>query len=266
MYTTIKGTRKLLYNITSLYLSFLMIVSFINFYYENASNVYTVVQANATNEIIEEEPIEDFLNNELVTRTLELEQRRQMELEQQILEEQRRLEELRLMTTVETSNQTMYYDINIYTDLSIMNTVTTEQMNLIIDHWNSQSGYNSPFVGLGQTFIDAAKETGLDPVYILAHAGLESGWGKSQIARDKHNYFGIGAFDNSPYESAYTMADETSQGIMKGAIWIANNYYNRGQTSLYTMRYNNGYHEYCTSTTWTYNIASIMRTSYSLIQ
>lgn len=186
-------------------------------------------------------------------------------LEQQMLEEQKRQEELRRLKTVESSRNVSYYDISVYTDLSVLNTINADQMNEIIDYWASLAGY-SPFIGHGQTFIDAAKETGLDPVYLLAHAGLESAWGNSQIAQDKYNYFGIGAYDSSPYESSYYMGDGVSQGIMEGAIWIADNYYYTGQSSLYTMRYNNGYHEYCTSDTWMYNIADIMYTSYSLIQ
>lgn len=175
-------------------------------------------------------------------------------------------EEVEEILEVQTTRSIAYNEINVYTDLSLMNTVTAEQMNTIIEYWNSATGGNSPFVGHGQTFIDASISSGLDPVYLLAHAGLESAWGKSNIAVNKNNYFGIGAYDSSPYISAYSMGDSVSQGIMAGAIWISENYYNIGQTNLYNMRYNNGIHEYCTSTTWMYEIAEIMQTSYSIIQ
>lgn len=170
-------------------------------------------------------------------------------------------QEERRRTTVESSRNISYYEIGVYTDLSVMNTITADQMNEIIDYWGAYE-----FMGHGQTFIDASKQSGLDPVYILAHAAIESGWGTSEIAQTKHNYFGIGAFDYDPYNCSYTMGDGLAQGIIEGAIWIADNYYNEGQTSLYTMRYNGGYHEYCTSTTWADNIANIMYTSYSVIQ
>ena len=41
-----------------------------------------------------------------------------------------------------------------------------------------------------EVFVTAAKETGLDPRYIAAHAALESGWGNSNFARNRNNYFG----------------------------------------------------------------------------
>ena len=205
--------------------------------------------------------------NEIMTKAIEqkAEERRQKEmLEQQRLERQRQ-EELRRMTTVESSRNVQYYEINVYTDLSVMTTITTDQMNEIIDHWAALRNWNTPFVGQGQIFIDAAKKSGLDPIYILAHAAVESGWGTSSLAQYHHNYFGIGAFDSNPsYASNYGNSD-LAAGIIEGAKWIARNYYDQGQTSLYSMRYNNGVHEYCTSTTWIYNISSIMSTSYSLI-
>lgn len=179
-------------------------------------------------------------------------------------EEHARLE--RLKVTVETTRQTNFSNISVYTDLSVMNTITVNDMNRIIDYWNSKCDGGTPFKGQGQAFIDASKSSGLDPVYILSHAALESGWGKSQIARDKYNYFGIQAFDSSPYESSLNMADNMYGGIIEGAKWISRNYYSTGQTSLYTMRYNNGHHEYCTSDSWMYDIAYIMQTSYNLIQ
>lgn len=176
-----------------------------------------------------------------------------------------KLELERLRKTVASSRQTNYSSINVYTDLSVMNTVTTDQLNKILDYWDSECG-GTPFKGKGQMFIDASKESGLDPIYILAHAALESGWGKSQIARDKHNYFGIAAYDSSPYESAKNMGNGLYEGIVEGAKWIDRNYYDAGQTSLYSMRYNNGHHEYCTSKTWMYKISNIMQDSYKLIQ
>lgn len=47
-------------------------------------------------------------------------------------------------------------------------------------------------------FVDEAQEAGrvfnLHPVVILAQAALESGWGKSTLARAHHNLFGLTAY------------------------------------------------------------------------
>lgn len=171
-----------------------------------------------------------------------------------------------LTNTVTSSRSVSSNSIDVFTDLSVMNTVTADDMNYIIDHWLSYSSGDSPFKNRGQTFIEASKASGLDPIYILAHAALESAWGTSEIARTKHNYFGIGAYDHAPYENSYHMGDDIHNGIIDGAMWIADNYYNAGQNTLYSMRYNYGQHEYCTSTTWMYEIASIIEDSYEILQ
>jgi len=60
--------------------------------------------------------------------------------------------------------------------------------------------------GLVLDIMAASKKYQLNPCYILAHAILESGWGRSKIAREKSNLFGYKAYDSSPYESAMSFA------------------------------------------------------------
>jgi len=51
--------------------------------------------------------------------------------------------------------------------------------------------------------IESAKNAnGINPIFILALAIHESGWGKSQIARAKNNLFGWGAVDADPFNRA----------------------------------------------------------------
>ena len=138
-------------------------------------------------------------------------------------------------------------------DLRSFSPVTAEQMN----QWIASKRSDSPFVGHGDIFIEASKQSGLDPRYILAHAAVESAWGTSNIAKTKHNYFGIAAFDSNT-SAAYTMGSGLD-GIIAGAKWIAEHYYNRGQRSVYRMRYNGGTHQYCTSDSWVNSIALIMK-------
>lgn len=149
------------------------------------------------------------------------------------------------------------------TDLSTRVIMTTDRMNNIIDQWNVREGGSVRFVGHGQAFIDASKVTGLDPVYLLALSANESGFGTSRIAIDKNNFMGIGAYDASPYSSSFAMGDSIDQGIINGAIWVAENYYNQGQTTLDEMIYGNK--QYCTSKDkWINDILWIWNTSYRL--
>lgn len=124
-----------------------------------------------------------------------------------------------------------------------------------LNNWiNKKASKSSVMYNRGEAFAEAAKVSGLDPQYLVAHAAIETGWGTARIARDKHNFYGIGAFDNSPYKSAKTWTGADA-GIIKGAKWISDNYYKKGQTTLYSMRFNNGVHQYATDPKWHTKIA-----------
>lgn len=140
-----------------------------------------------------------------------------------------------------------------------LNGLTADNLN----NWIRATNPNCPFVGQGNVFIEAQKQSGLDARYILAHAALESAWGKSNIAKKYNNYFGIGAFDNDPDNARNFSNSGLASGIINGAKWIAKNYYNSSykQTTLYKMRNNNGVHQYATDPYWHTKIANIMKKS-----
>ncbi|MGZ4123912.1 MAG: SH3 domain-containing protein, partial [Tumebacillaceae bacterium] len=83
-------------------------------------------------------------------------------------------------------------------DLRLTSPVSAAELNAIIDR-NRPDGL---LAGKGQVFLDAARKYGVSAQYLFAHAILESGWGTSQISRDKNNFFGYQAYDDSPYASA----------------------------------------------------------------
>lgn len=132
-----------------------------------------------------------------------------------------------------------------------------------LNNWIRATSPSSPFNGQGNVFIEAQKQSGLDARYILAHAALESAWGRSSIAKRYNNYFGIGAFDNDPNNAKNFSNFGLASGIINGAKWIAKNYYNSSykQTTLYKMRNNNGVHQYATDPNWHNKIANIMKGS-----
>lgn len=155
-------------------------------------------------------------------------------------------------------------EINNYYDLKTNNiNISVNDMNTIIDYW-SKFAKGTPFKGNGEAFIKASKISGLDPIYLLAHAAWESDWGRSYIARTKGNYYGIAAYDNNPVNSAYHMGNTLYDGIINGAIWINNEYYSQGYTSLDSMIY--GGKMYASAKDkWIHGILSIMKTSYSIL-
>jgi beta-N-acetylglucosaminidase len=62
----------------------------------------------------------------------------------------------------------------------------------------------SALAGLGGSFMHAEQTYHVSARYFVAHAILESAWGTSAIAHDKHNLFGYGASDSDPYGNANT--------------------------------------------------------------
>lgn len=140
------------------------------------------------------------------------------------------------------------YDANNYSRGTLENKPLNKYAVISVDDLNKwildRAPKGSPFIGKAEIFLQAAKESGLDPKYIIAHAGLESAWGTSPIAEDKYNFFGISAYNHDPYNSAKSF-DSFKQGIIEGAKWIKRNYTDKGQNTLSKMIYGNKDNVYC---------------------
>jgi beta-N-acetylglucosaminidase len=126
--------------------------------------------------------------------------------------------------------------------------------------------------GHEQDFLDAAQQYNINPVYLIAHARLESGNGASTLASGVYvaagtyknsqgktvvitnsgtyyNFFGIHAYDAAPVTDGSQYAanqnwNSVRAAIFGGAKWIATNYVdcvangnNYDQDTLYDMRF-----------------------------
>ena len=120
---------------------------------------------------------------------------------------------------------------------------------------------DSKLAGKGATFKAAEQRYGVNALYLVAHSALESAWGRSKIAKDKNNFFGISAYDDSPYTSA-TKFDNVDSGIMGAARWINERYlHNSGYPAngAYLGNKAGGMNvNYATAPYWGESIASIM--------
>jgi beta-N-acetylglucosaminidase len=67
--------------------------------------------------------------------------------------------------------------------------------------------------GLGPALVAAEAETGVNAVLLAGIVALESGWGTSEIARDKNNLAGLGAYDGGEYLHALRF-DSRADSIM----------------------------------------------------
>ena len=98
---------------------------------------------------------------------------------------------------------------------------------------NQSQDTNNVFKENYKAFYDAERKYNINGVFLTAIAIHESGWGKSNIAKDKHNLFGFGAYDASPYESAITF-ETYADGVDAVAEWLISNYLNDSGTVLKT--------------------------------
>ena len=83
-----------------------------------------------------------------------------------------------------------------------------------------------------QTFYNIEKKYNINGIFLASMAIHESAWGTSQIANDKHNLFGYGSYDNTPYESSFEFADY-SEGIETVAKSLVKYYLNPSGTKIY---------------------------------
>jgi mannosyl-glycoprotein endo-beta-N-acetylglucosaminidase len=114
--------------------------------------------------------------------------------------------------------------------------------------------------GQGKAFADGCKKYNVNEIYLIAHAFLESGYGRSNFASGRYgiyNYFGIAAYDNNPNASiAYARRQgwtSPRNGIIGGAKFVRKQFFNKGKNTLYRMRWNPknpGHMQYATAIEW----------------
>lgn len=110
--------------------------------------------------------------------------------------------------------------------------------------------------GLGEAFVKAEKETGVNAIFLAAIGALESGWGKSNFASSKNNLFGLGSWDNN---LSNTMTFSTKEeGILYAGRLLSKNYLTKGG-----IHYNGATPygvnvKYCSTSAWKGQVVEIM--------
>ncbi len=141
----------------------------------------------------------------------------------------------------------------------------------------------------GQAFSQAAATSGINEIYLIAHALIETGNGQSQLAKGAnivnnyvttksatkyHNVFGIAAFDANPLYNGINYAKQAgwnsvSKAIIGGAKFIGKDYIKAGQNTLYKMRWNPDHpatHQYATDINWANANAQYLKQLYNEIK
>ncbi|MCU7557513.1 N-acetylmuramoyl-L-alanine amidase [Macrococcus capreoli] len=142
----------------------------------------------------------------------------------------------------------------------------------------------------GAAFAIAAKQFKINEIYLIAHAILETGHGKSRLANglgisadNKHivpnakkkyyNMYGSKAIDNNVELGGITYAkqngwDSVSKAIIGGAKYVREAYINQGQRTLHQMRWNpehSATHQYATDISWASQNARTIARLYNTI-
>lgn len=194
---------------------------------------------------------------EVVNKTMErreeirkAEEAARIEAERRAAEERARIEAERLRRTPR-EKYTRHMDLG-----TGYKKVTVEELQCIMNIYAREKGYDYGLMGTAEYFVEAGEITGLNPIYLFAHAAWESGWGDSAMAKNKKNYYGIAAFDRNP-SKAYVMGNDKRSGIINGAIWIKDNFYDNNQKTLHDMIYNKHYYA-SAADDWINGILAIM--------
>jgi hypothetical protein len=138
---------------------------------------------------------------------------------------------------------------------------------------NQAQDTNNVFKENYKAFYDAEIKYNINGVFLASIAIHESNWGKSSISVNKHNLFGFGAYDASPYESAVTF-ENYAAGIDTVAAWLASRYLNQAGTLLKTGDIANGVYyngstvsgvnvRYASDTEWANKVFNTMQNIYS---
>lgn len=109
--------------------------------------------------------------------------------------------------------------------------LTLEDFKRILSN-NSRDRYGV-FQNAAEDFYNADKNYNVNGVFLASIGIHESAWGTSTIAVNKKNLFGYGAYDSSPYESAFTF-ETYYNGIEILAKSLTKNYLNPAGTVLKT--------------------------------
>lgn len=141
---------------------------------------------------------------------------------------------------------------------------TVEELNYFLDKYADNE--DSLLHHQGQAFYEAQEKSGYNAIFLIALAAQESGWNVSGLHANKCNPYSIAMYDWNP-EEGYVMGDTYSDGIINGATWISNNYYDaKSQKTLYDMQHKVSDHIYASDPNWEYCIANIMQTIYNEIE
>lgn len=119
-------------------------------------------------------------------------------------------------TVENTVVKNLHLDVN--TDLRTPSNVTADDINKMLE--------GTALHGLGEAFVKAEKQYGVNALYMMGLACLESGWGTSKYAVNRNNLYGWNAVDSNPDKASYFTSKE--EATLYVAKKLQQNYLTKG--------------------------------------
>lgn len=137
-------------------------------------------------------------------------------------------EEIPNTTTAQTKGQ-LTSKLSFDMALNQPSGLTLEQFKKIL---TDNKDTNKIFSNNAEYFYYIEKQYNINGVFVAAVGIHESGWGTSQIAKNKNNLFGYGAYDSNPYNGAYSFSDYSECIDLIARVFVKY-YINPKGTSIY---------------------------------
>ncbi len=107
--------------------------------------------------------------------------------------------------------------------------LTLEQFKKVL---SDSKDVNKIFENNAQYFYYIEKQYNINGIFVASVGIHESGWGTSKICKEKNNLFGYGAYDSSPYNSAYNFSNYSECIDLIARVFVKY-YLNPSGTSIY---------------------------------
>ena len=139
-------------------------------------------------------------------------------------------EERTIKVNNQKTKQQLLSECNFSMKLNKPSGLTLEQFKKVL---NDEKDINKIFTNNAEYFYYIEKQYSINGIFVAAVAIHESGWGTSEIALQKNNLFGYGAYDSNPYNGAYSFSNYSESIDLIARVFVKY-YLNPVGTSIYS--------------------------------
>jgi beta-N-acetylglucosaminidase len=140
---------------------------------------------------------------------------------------------------------------NVTMDLTTPTNLTSDEIESLLA--------GTALAGIGDAIVEVEERYGINALFTISLAMLESGHGESYLARNRNNLFGICAYDSN-VDAASSFASKSDCVRYWGKL-IHDEYFAYGRTNLESINA-----IYASSGSWAYKVRNLMSKNATLVQ